>query len=412
MMDDLELEGFRLILRHRRLERPNYCFEWSASQLKDAALLTLELALAANEDGNSTLHDATPYNIFFDFPEPVFFDIGSFAPTASSASYLWAPYDQFCRMFLFPLYLHSVASSEAALGLMRTNAGGLSQQTIASVLGLWDKFRLPGYIKRVSLAMLSMKLMKKMAWDRQMVAEASAALGGKVDMRAMRRKFFRSLRRDIDRIKLTVPDSNWTGYYDETQEDVLDRKLKAVSAALENLSPETVLDIGANTGEFSLMAARQGAKVVALDTDHSCVDSLYRRSRNEGLSVLPLVMNILDPSPGFGWRGIEYPPATERFSSDIVLALALIHHLVFTGGQDFGRIIKSIGDYQKGSLIIEYVDISDPMTAPLPRRPGIDYSWYTEENFLFTLRANYKEVRLIEKLSPSRSLYVCSGFIA
>ena len=108
-----------------------------------------------------------------------------------------------------------------------------------------------------------------------------------------------------------------------------------------------------------------------------------------------------------GWRGIQYTSAKERFKCDVVLAQALIHHLVFTGGQDFYRSIQSIKDFQLGSLIIEYVDINDPMAKLLPRRPTIDYSWYTLDNFIEELRLQYKEVKIVKKLSNTRMLFHC-----
>ena len=119
-------------------------------------------------------------------------------------------------------------------------------------------------------------------------------------------------------------------------------------------------------------------------------------------------MNILEPTPGFGWRGMEYAGASERLASEMVLALALVHHMVFAGGQDFNRCIESLKDFQRKWLLIEYVDIADPMVRHLPLRPKVDYSWYNIENFTTALRAHYREVEVLAKLSDTRTLFLAS----
>jgi len=371
--------------------------------LKEAALLTLNISLKMVES-NIILQDASPYNIFFDFAKPVFIDLGSFVPTYTD--YLWAPYQQFCNFFLFPLYLYSSGISDLPRKLLQDCYHGVSAQNVARILGLKEKIKSRGYMSRIFIPELITRLFKNI-YDKEKMASLSSRLGKQIEIQKMRKKFFLSLRQDVESVKDLDSKSNWSDYYDITDETVLAEKKRIIENIFNELRPATVLDIGCNTGVFSLMAERSGALVVAVDTDHDCVNRLYRSAVKEGLKILPIVMNVLDPSPCIGWRGIQYSSAQERFKCDMVLAQALLHHLIFTGGQNFHRSIQSIKDFQIDSLVIEYVDINDPMAKLLPRRPTIDYSWYTLNSFVESLNVHYKEVKILKKLSNTRTLFYC-----
>ncbi len=398
---ELELDGFDLVVRHRRIPFPSYCFEWPMRMLKEAALLTLELA-AIKCDRDITLQDSTPYNIYFDLDTPVFIDLGSFVP-ADKEEYIWGPYQQFCNFFLFPLYLYSRGYSDITRRLLANSIDGIAAADVAMILGSTDKLKTAGYMKRISIPEFFTGKVKK-THDRKKMTALSNRLSKRVDMRGMRARFFKSLRRDIEKIRIPDSGSHWSGYYEQTKDDVLKLKLDTVTRVLGELRPSTVLDIGCNVGLFSRAAASSGASVVAFDMDGDCINRLHGQTLSEGLNILPLIMNVLDPSPGMGWRGRQYSPAQERFKCDLVLALALIHHMVFTGGQDFDRAIQSIKDFQLKWLVIEFVDLSDPMAQLLARRPNIDYSWYTLDNLVKALGSHYKEVKILKRLSDTRTL--------
>jgi SAM-dependent methyltransferase len=404
----MEAEGFGLVVRHRRIEFPSYCFEWPAAMLKDAALLTLHIARTFCKEGIA-LQDATPYNVLFDFQNPVFIDMGSFSPPDDK--YLWPPYQQFCNFFLFPLYLYSSGASSVARKLLMDSTEGVSGLDVKSIFGMKDKLSAPGYFSRISIPEILMSIFKKTA-DRTKMSSLSESLGKRADLNKMRMKFLSGLYDDVGNCNIPKPGSHWAGYYEETKEDVLTEKKNAVSGILEELRPKTVLDIGCNLGIFSILAASLGCSVLSFDTDHDCVNRLYNIAKEKRLRILPIIMNILNPSPGTGWRCIQYRPAHERFKCDMAIALAVIHHLVFSGGQDFGRAIESIGDFHKRWLLIEYVDREDPMSRLLRCRPGLNYDWYTLENFLETLGSYYKDVRVLRRLSETRVLIICDGRIA
>ncbi len=404
IQDDLELEGFDLIVKHERIPYISYCFEWSDTMLKDAAVLTLNLCKEMCQQ-DILLQDASPYNVFFVPPNPVFIDLGSFVPAYKD--YVWAAYQQFCNFFLFPLYLHAFENHELSQKLLQDCLEGVSNENLVRILRVRDKLRAPGYMSRVFVPQLMSRLFGSLN-DRKKAFNVSKKLTEKLDMKGVRTRFFRKLSHTVEKIRVCSPDSHWSDYYDQTDEGVLNRKQRALDRIVEELRPGSVLDVGCNMGVFSIMAARSGAKVVAFDSDHDCVSRLYELSKEENLDILPLVLNILNPSPGIGWRGVQYRPAQERFKCDMVFGLALIHHLVFAGGQDFHRLIQSLKDFQRKWLVVEYVDKDDPMAQLLPRRPTVDYGWYTLEQFMENLSFHYSTIEIVERLSKTRALILAT----
>lgn len=401
---EMDLEGFGLVLRHHRVPYPTYCFEWPFSMLKDAALLTLELAAAYSGQG-VLLQDADAYNIFFEDGRPVFIDFTSLVP--ETGDYLWAAYQQFCSFFLYPLYLHAAGKSALALKLLRSSARGLNAAETGQALSTGQKMKLPGYMGRVALPETMAGRSKKVQ-DRSKMAAVSAKLMEKVDAAATRARLLKKLAADVGKLASPAEKGHWIDYYQQTNQEVLADKTQAVSLVLAERSPRVVVDAGANLGAFSVLAAEAGASVVSFDVDHDCINRLYLKAKQDGLAITPLVADLLDPSPALGWRNREYPALPQRVTGDMVLALALIHHLVFSGGQDFGRSVACLADYTSGDLLIEYVDPADPMAQLLPRRPGVDYSFYTLEGLQKALAERFEQVSQVQKFSDTRVLLLAS----
>ena len=404
VVEDLDLPEFGLVVKHPLVQTLSFCFEWPMAMLKRAALLTLEIAQSFCPHG-VTLQDATSYNVFFQGTRPIFIDLSSLAPDGSSL--LWPAYGQFCQFFLFPLYLHAAGKSSAALKLLANSPNGLEGPEVAALLGPLDKLRLKGYLSRLALPEFMARHFASLR-DRSKMGDKSSELAQRVDLPAARGRFLASLQKTVQAINAPPKPGNWTDYYRETDEQVLARKMSLVERVFEESRPAQVVDVGCNLGEFSLLAARHQASVIALDSDHDCVNRLYQLAEQEGAEVLPLVVDALNPSPDLGWLNREYPSLLKRVKGDMVLALALLHHFIFSGGQDFPRSVQALKAYQAGSLLIEYVDQGDPMTNKLPRRPGVDYAWYNERVFLQTLEDEYAKVELLERLSPTRSLYLAA----
>lgn len=398
----LHLEGFESVLKHRLIQFPSYCMEWPPEMLRDAALLTVDLCLKLIDD-NLTLQDSYPWNILFEGTRPVFIDFGSIVSV--NPSFLWIPYQQFCDFFYHPLLLQATNYRAVSRKFLFDYLDGVPAEQLVRLLNPLQKIRLPGYFTRVSIPHALSRRMSSAKWEKKL-QQSTKGLTQHIS-KANRKTFFRKLYKTIERIKFPAQKTVWNAYYSSTDEEQTRKKQNCVQKVLDRVGPKTVLDIGSNEGLFSSLAGRFGASVVAFEPDEQCVSQLYCRAKEKNLRVLPLVMDILNPTPSFGWCGKQFEPAWERFKADLVLVLALIHHLVFTKGQNFPRIIESIKAFQKEYALYEFVAKEDPMAARLRRRISFDDEWYTLSYFQKTLEDHYKSVEIIEKVSDTRTLILC-----
>jgi hypothetical protein len=165
-------------------------------------------------------------------------------------------------------------------------------------------------------------------------------------------------------------------------------------------------DIGANNGRYSRIAAEGSDYVLAVDADQGPIELLYRSLREEGEEkILTLTMNLADPSPGLGWRGQERKSLPERGKPDLVLALALVHHISMAANvpvREFIAWLASLGS----SLVIEFPTREDPMVKKLlgPKRDGL-HPDYERENFERELAAAFDIERSERLESGTRLLY-------
>jgi ribosomal protein L11 methylase PrmA len=375
---DLLPQGTAALLRHERIPFVSYPYEWSFGMLREAALLTLELELAALEEG-LTLKDATPYNVQWRGAEPVFVDIGSFERLREGEP--WAGYRQFCMLFLYPLLLqaHKGIPFQAWL---RGSIDGITPREAARMFGRLDRLR-PGVLAHVYL-------------HARLERRYESREGGEVKRELRRANFkpelieanVRRLRKLVTRLTWKPGASAWTGYRDQcTYSDEDDERKRAfVRGALAARPPRLVWDMGCNDGAYSRIAAEQADTVVAFDYDHATIDALYRALRAEGeRRILALVADLADPSPGLGWRGLERRPLEDRGTPDLALALALVHHVSITANVPLAEFI----DWLRGlrcSLVVEFPRREDPMVRRLlsGKREGsnADYELETFERLL------------------------------
>jgi ribosomal protein L11 methylase PrmA len=392
-------EGTAAVLKHERIPFVSYPYEWSFGMLRDAALLTLELELAALEEG-LTLKDATPYNVQWRGSAPIHVDIGSFERLRAGEP--WAGYRQFCMLFLYPLLLqaHKGISFQPWL---RGSIDGILPREAAKLFGRLDRLR-PGVFAHVHL-------------HARLERRYESREGGEVKRELRRANFkrelieanLRRLRKVVSGLEWKPGATAWTGYRDQcTYSDEDDeRKRGFVREALAARPPGLVWDIGCNDGAYSRIAAEQDATVVAFDRDHATVDGLYRALRAEGeRRILPLVVDVADPSPGLGWRGLERRPLDERGAPDLALALALVHHVSITANVPLAELL----DWLRGlgsSLVIEFPKRGDPMVRRLlsGKREGSNAD-YELETFEQLLRERFEIARREALPSGRRILYL------
>ena len=341
-----------------RLIRPDpvsfvsYPYEWCFSQLKDAALLTLAIQKKAMARGMS-LKDASAYNVQFFHGRPVLIDTLSFEKYPEERP--WVAYRQFCQHFLAPLAL--MACRDVRLSqLSRLHLDGVPLDLAAALL--------PG---RTRLRFSLLAHIHLHARSQKHFADKPLAGRGRSMSRFALLALIHSLEAAVGRLRWQPRATEWADYYDQTNYSgpALAGKEKLLGDILRALQPRQVWDIGANTGVFSRLASRAGIPTVAIDSDPAAVEKNYRQCRRDNEKfLLPLLADITNPSPGSGWENRERRSLLQRGPADIVLALALVHHLAIANNLPLARIA---GFFSRicSTLVIEFVPKSDSQVQRL-----------------------------------------------
>jgi len=355
--------SFGAVFEHEPISFPSYAYEWPAEMLSCAGELTLDLAESALGEGFG-LKDATPHNVLYRGPHPVFVDVLSFERRAPDDP-VWTADAQFQRTFLLPLLAHQRFGLRL-VDIFTTHRDGLEPEEL---------IRLCGPLRKLSPKMLSLVSMP--VWLARKSAGGAPSLyrprrlGNDEKARFILGARIKSLRRQLRSLKPADTRSTWSGYMDahSYEADAFAAKERFVSEALREVNPRRVLDVGANTGHFSALAARSGAEVVAIDQDAACVGRIWQRAREENLNILPLVVDLSRPSPALGWRNQECPSFLDRARGqfDAVLMLAVLHHLLVTERIPLVDVLELAAELTRDALIIEFVAPQDEMFRRLAR---------------------------------------------
>jgi hypothetical protein len=376
--------------------------EWLGEMLADAGLLILDIASAVATEGFE-LQDGTPRNVVFSGARPVFVDFTSIVRRKESP--YWRAFDQFAREVLHPQLLCGWGLQalwrHAAFARPRE---GISAGDVCRVMPM--AFRLKRPVRAATL--------HGMARLEQRPSTSSAPLLSTIRPVSAQhtsfhlKRLFSHLRREVQRLRakgVRARGPGWRDYYaSDVDPEGLKRKTQVIRDLVQRTRPQTVLDLGANTGEFSLLAAELGARVVAADVDESSLSELYREAARRGLPVTPVVMDAVCPTPAFGLGGVEYPPATERLRSDLTIALGLVHHLVARNDYTLERLADALGAYGSRTLALEFIGPNDPRAQALSLglRP-----WYTLDACREAVGRHFPQVETIH-LSGERSLIIGS----
>ncbi len=384
------------VLKHERVPFVSYPYEWTFSMLKDAALVQLDLLLASLEH-DLVLKDSTPYNVQFHGAKPVFVDIGSFERIRAGEP--WIGYRQFCMLYLYPLLLQSVKDVPFQPWL-RGSIDGITPGQMRALMSFRDRFR-KGMFTNVFLH----ARLEKRYGDRPDQVKAEVK-------RVFKKELFvanvRKMRKLVERLSWDPPAGVWTAYGERNSytDDDAKRKDEFVREVANSRRWNLVWDIGANNGRYSRIAAEGARTVVAVDADQGPVELLYRDLRAEGNEqILTLTMNLADPSPGLGWRGLERKSLPERGKPDLVLALALVHHVAISANvpvKEFLGWLASLGS----ALVIEFPTREDPMVKKLlaPKRDGL-HPDYELDFFERSLKEAFDVERSERLESGTRVLY-------
>lgn len=385
-------------LSHQPIPFVSYPYEWTFSMLRDAALLQLRLLEAALKEGWS-MKDATPYNVQFLAGKPVFIDIPSFEPLAEGSA--WQGYRQFCEMNLFPLLLQTYKGIDFQ-PFLRAGINGIAVQTAAGLFSWRDRLR-KGVMSHVWLqGMLDRKYGGS---QRNLRSELkNAGLNRELLLANVRR-----LQKLLAGLKWQAARSEWADYaafhnYSDTDHAA---KMAFVAETASIVQAKLSWDLGCNTGQFAEILARQGGQVIAMDADHLAVERLYRNpAMMDSQRILPLVQNLADPSPAWGWNQAERKTLEQRGKPDLVLALALIHHVVIGANiplQQFVAWLASLG----GTLVIEFVSRDDDKVEQLLRNRSERFPDYNRESFEQALRQHFVVERQQDLRAGLRTLFSC-----
>lgn len=386
-------------VEHQPIPVVSYPYEWTFGMLRDAALLQLDLVEAAIKEG-MTLKDATPYNIQFVSGRPVFIDIPSFETLPAGSP--WSGYRQFCEMFLFPLMLQAYKGIDFQ-PMLRSSIDGVGIQTATRLFGFWDRFR-SGVLTHV---WLQAKLDSRYGSTSKNVRSDLKSAGFNKELILAN---VRKMRKLVTKLSWQGDGSEWGSYDSFHNYSESDHLLKEefIEECVDLSHAKLVWDIGCNTGQFAKIAAGRADNVIAMDLDHFAVERLYREIRSEKLEgILTLVQNIADPSPNWGWRNSERTELVTRARPDLVLCLALIHHVVISANvplEEFVAWLAGITD----QLVIEYVSRSDDKVEALLRNKDDTYSDYSREGLEKALQKHFKILRQQSLESGNRFLYWCS----
>jgi len=371
-------------LRHEKIPFLSYPYEWPRSMLVDAAECCLDLQRELIEHGYS-LKDASVYNIQFASGVPVFIDVPSIETVTRRD--VWTALHQFYRMFLFPLLLTRFARSTLKEYFLSYLDG-------ADLDDIYRRFGFFGSL-RASLWLDVWLPYQLQRFDRS----SGGALRERIERNGSNPK---ALLINLGRLRRKTralgessgQGSRWIDYagnnsYDEAETE---RKHAFLARFLDEHPPARVLDIGSNTGRYAELAAQRGVPVVAIDTDEACIDALYRRTKSTGLDILPLVMDIANPSPGIGFQNRERRAFMDRAAFDCVFALALVHHLLVTARLPMESIRDLLADLTAGHAVVEFVAPADPMFIRLLGAREDIYQHVTLERFLDVFRHRFEVI--------------------
>jgi SAM-dependent methyltransferase len=387
---------------HERIEFITYPAEWAPEMLASAGKLTLKFARALLPRGLQ-LKDATPANVVFRNASPVFVDIPSIA-ARESGSCLWIARHQFETTFLLPL----IASNETGLPLawsLANPVAGLSHEMLSGFLGnrrwlkprLWRTVALPAAIGARGTTIGAATTAMKAASDHQALFILERSLTG----------LERQLQRSVAGFERR--SSHWHSYT-ATHDHYGDADLKAkhafVASVVEETKPVRTLDIGANTGEFSAIAAMTG-EVVAQDIDERSVAAIWRRASESNAPILPVVGNFGRPSPATGWRNGEMDNFLSRAAQgfDLVLMLAVVHHLRVSEGVPVAEQFDAVAEITRRHLLVEFVPVSDPMFAAIARGREPLYADCARTEFESALMRRFA-IERSQELPNGRILYL------
>jgi SAM-dependent methyltransferase len=391
-----------LTLEHPRVFFPSYCWEWVPFQWLAAGELTLRICEQAVSAG-WILKDATPLNILFEGSSPILVDVLS-PERHNPKSPIWTVKAQFIRTFLLPLVAHKWLGWQLSASIARRD--GITPDELYPALPR-TAFLRPLIFWNVVLPTL---IDRRTSVTEQKIEAAKARESDPEIAIALLRRTLRTLAKQLIQANGGVNDSQWRHYTDKLAHyPAADQqeKLRFVDACLAECSPATVLDVGTNTGTYAMLAAKAGARVVAIDTDAASVEMLCRKAAAEKADIQALVVNLARPTPSAGWECREQLSFLDRAAGRfaMVFMLAVIHHLLLSEQIPLTHILRLCSELTTRWMILEWVPVTDPMFQQLLRGRGDLYDHLSQDELLEAAAPHFRVERTLA-LSNGRVLYL------
>ena len=391
-----------LVVEHPRIHFPSYPWEWPVALWRRAADFTLDLNSELIPCGWQ-LKDATPLNLLFQGVNPIFVDVLSVERRVPGFP-LWMAYGQFVRTFLLPL----LAAKQLGWPLEGTisRRDGYEPADLQPYLSYRRRLTQPAR-SLVSIPVLLERWFSKAAGN----TARSCGIKQHDDVAtAVQLSRMRSLRRRLRQVLPRNTDSFWSGYpgnaahYSQSDQA---QKQDFVENVLAAHSPKHVLDVGCNTGAYSLLAAKSGADVVAIDTDMAALEIAAAGAAAASACILPLHVNLCRPTPAAGWEYAESLSFIDRAEGrfDMVMALAVLHHFLLREQIPLDAVAGLFSRLTRRHAIVEWVPQADPMFQKLLRGRDALYAHLTESAFceVFKHWFTFKETC---RLSNGRTIFL------
>jgi len=371
-------------------------YEWSFSQYKDAALLTLRLQKEALEYG-MTLKDASAYNVQFHQGRPVFIDTLSFARYVEGTP--WVGYRQFCQHFLAPLAI--MALTDIRLSKMMANfIDGIPLDLAGRLLPFSSRFNY-GLLTHIHLHALAQSRYAGSGAEKKRAAGSVSKLGliGLIE----------NLESTIRNLRWNPKGTDWADYYQATNysDASFENKKHIVENLIHKAAPKSVIDLGANTGVFSRLAKEiDDCYILSTDIDPGAVEINYLEARRAGeTNILPLVIDLTNPSPDIGWQNQERAGFLGRGPVDLVMALALVHHLSISNNLPLPLISAALAALGR-CLIIEFVPKEDSQVRRLLASREDIFPGYTIQGFRDAFSADFRTLEEVPLADTHRTLFL------
>lgn len=357
------------IIKPERVAFISYPYEWCFGQLKEAAIATLKVQRICLQYGMS-LKDASAYNVQFHKGRALLLDTGSFEPYPQDKP--WIAYSQFVRHFLAPLVLMAKCSPEMNK-LLLSCTDGLPIELVCDMLP-WHTWLNPSLVAHL----MGNKMARQASQKKNARSEAGVVLP-KSHLLAL----LDDLENTIEKLNVKAKRSTWSHYYQDNSysDDSAKHKEDTVCAFIDNINPKSVWDMGANNGYFSKLCADKGISTISMDADIRCVEDNYNKAADvRQKNLLPLFLDLTVPTPSAGWSNKERLGLAARGPADLMLALALVHHLAIAQNIPLKEIAAYFAQLGK-NLIIEFVPKSDVQVQRMLALREDIFDKYDERSF-------------------------------